>query len=149
MLRRKHYPSKRNQVPAHLTLFHHLPPSLLSELDGRLKAEVRIAPRPFASMGEPMLLDTGVILRVRSDALAALRERLAEAFTGMLVPQDAANWRPHVTIQNKANPAEAKRLHAQMTADFHRSRPLSLTGFATHFYRDGPWELIARYRFSG
>ena len=35
-LRRTHYPPERNQVPAHLTLFRHLPPSVGPELDGRL-----------------------------------------------------------------------------------------------------------------
>ncbi|HKT76092.1 MAG TPA: 2'-5' RNA ligase family protein, partial [Sphingobium sp.] len=35
--RRAHFPADRNVVPAHVTLFHHLPPSLLPELAGRMK----------------------------------------------------------------------------------------------------------------
>lgn len=76
-LRRIHFPAARNVVPAHITLFHHLPPSLLPELDSRLAAETRSAPRPAATIGEPLLLDRGVALRVRSDELMAIRERLA------------------------------------------------------------------------
>jgi 2'-5' RNA ligase superfamily len=148
-LRRTHFPIERNQLPAHMTLFRHLPPSLLPELDARLKTEIRTMHRPVASIGEPMLLGRGVALRVRCVALEALRERLADAFAGMLTPQDEANWRPHVTIQNKAEPAEARRLHAQLAEDFRHPRPLFLTGLATHFYRGGPWEQIARYRFAG
>ena len=148
-LRRTHFPIERNQLPAHLTLFHHLPPSLLPELDARLKTEMRAIRRPEASIGEPMLLGRGVALCVRCEALEALRERLAEAFVGMLTPQDEAGWRPHVTIQNKVEPAEAKRLHGQLTEDFRHPRPLFLAGLATHYYRGGPWELIARYRFAG
>lgn len=148
-LRRTHFPVERNQLPAHLTLFHHLPPSLLPELDGRLKAEVRAMRRPSATIGDAMLLGRGVALRVRCEMLEALRERLAETFTGSLTPQDAARWRPHVTIQNKAEPAEAKTLHARLTADFQHARPLFLAGIATHFYRGGPWEPIARYPFAG
>ncbi len=31
-LRRRHYPAERNQVPAHLTMFHALPPSAEGEV---------------------------------------------------------------------------------------------------------------------
>ncbi|WBO24106.1 2'-5' RNA ligase family protein [Sphingomonas abietis] len=148
-LRQTHFPAERNQLPAHLTLFHHLPPSLLPELDRRLRAETRTLRRPEASIGEPMMLGRGVALRVRCGALEALRERLAEAFVGLLTPQDSAGWRPHVTIQNKADPADAKALHRQMEQEFRDPRPLLLTGVATFFYRGGPWEPVARYRFAG
>ena len=148
-LRRTHFPVERNQLPAHLTLFHHLPPSLLPELDARLKAEVRAMARPEASIGEPMLLGRGVALRVRCATLEALRADLADAFAGMLTPQDEAGWRPHVTIQNKVEPAEARRLHIQLADDFRQPRPLVFVGLATHYYRGGPWEPIARYRFAG
>ena len=36
-LRRAHYPPERNRVPAHLTLFRHLPPSVEGELGRRLE----------------------------------------------------------------------------------------------------------------
>ena len=42
-LRRAHYPPDRNRLPAHLTLFHHLPPSVETELVGRLRAATRAA----------------------------------------------------------------------------------------------------------
>jgi hypothetical protein len=148
-LRREHFPAERNQLPAHLMLFHHLPPSLLPELDTRLKVETRALRRPEASIGEAMLLGRGVALRVRCRALEVLREGLVDAFTGMLTPQDAAGWRPHVTIQNKVEPAEAKALHRRMAVEYGDTRPLTLTGVATYFYRGGPWEPIARYRFAG
>ena len=35
-LRRSHYPAERNQVPAHLTMFHALPPSAEAEVRARL-----------------------------------------------------------------------------------------------------------------
>ena len=40
-LRRAHFPPARNQLPAHLTLFHHLPPSIEGELGARLGTETR------------------------------------------------------------------------------------------------------------
>lgn len=146
-LRRAHYPPERNVVAAHLTLFHHLPPSLVPELSDRLRAEVRSTRRPPAMIGEPLLLDRGVALRVRSEALMATRVRLAEAFAGLLTLQDAAAWRPHVTIQNKVEPAVARRLHARLEAELPRFRPLVIAGLASFSYRDGLWELIHRHRF--
>ncbi len=148
-LRRAHFPPERNQIAAHLTLFHHLPPSLLPELDMRLKAATRGVKRPDAAIVEPMSLGRGVALRVRCDALVRIRTDLVEAFQGMLTPQDQAGWRPHVTIQNKVDPAAARALLATLTADPTIARPLAITGIATHYYRGGPWEPIARYRFAG
>lgn len=147
-MRRTHFPVERNVAPAHLTLFQHLPPSLLGELDSRLLAETRTAPRPAATIGWPMLLEQGVALRVVSDQLMAIRERLAEAFENALIPQDAAPWRPHVTIQNKVDPLSARRLHAELMSVLGPSRRLDIAGLATFYYRGGPWEPIARYRFS-
>ena len=148
-LRREHFPADRNQVPAHITMFHHLPPSLLGELDSRLRAEVRCTKRPTATIGDPMLFGHGVALRVRCLALDAIRERLVKAFMGMLMPQDVAAWRSHVTIQNKVEPAVARRLHAELMEAIPHPRPLRIAGLATFHYRGGPWEPIARYRFAG
>ncbi|WP_454883626.1 2'-5' RNA ligase family protein [Sphingomonas oryzagri] len=148
-LRRVHFPVERNVLPAHLTLFHHLPPGLLPELDMRLKAATRGISRPSATIGEPMLLGRGVALRVRCAPLETLRRDLAGIFAGSLTPQDAAGWRPHVTIQNKADASAARALHAELSTEFVELRALVLTGLATHFYRGGPWEPIGRYRFAG
>ena len=146
-LRRAHFPPERNRLAAHLTLFHHLPPSLLGELDRRLRTAAR-GPRPGASVDRVMMLGRGVAFGVRSEGLAAIRADLAAAFAAMLTPQDAAGWRPHVTVQNKVEPRAAKALHAALSAGF-AARPIGIVGLATHWYRGGPWEGIAEYRFSG
>jgi hypothetical protein len=148
-LRRTHFPPDRNVVPAHLTLFHHLPPSLLPELDSRLRAETRQIRRPAALIGDPQFLGGGVALRVRSEELIAIRARLSEAFDGLLTPQDAAGWRPHVTVQNKVESGVARRLHGDLLGRFEQLKPLDIAGLATFYYRGGPWEPIARYRFAG
>jgi hypothetical protein len=146
-LRRAHFPPERNVLAAHCTLFHHLPPSLLPELDHRLKEGMRGVPQGEATIGPLMSLGRGVALRLRSPALETLRADLAEAFAGSLTLQDAAGWRPHVTIQNKVDPAVAKRLIAQLAPEWDRPKPIAITGIASFFYRGGPWEPIARYRF--
>ncbi|USI73000.1 2'-5' RNA ligase family protein [Sphingomonas morindae] len=144
-LRRAHFPPERNHLSAHLTLFHHLPPSLADELDGRLR-RATAAPRPAATIGPPWSLGRGVALRVASDGLAAIRADLAEAFADVLLPQDRAGWRPHVTVQNKVDPAIARALAATLGEDAW-PRPLAIAALASWWYRGGPWEPIARYRF--
>lgn len=145
-LRRAHFPPERNILSAHLTMFHHLPPSLAGELRRRLAAETRGRPRPGARLAGLMNLGGGVAFRVESEDLAAIRARLADAFGGMLTPQDQAGWRAHVTVQNKVPAAVARETMTLIGRDF-RPRCVAITGLAAWFYRDGPWEPIARWRF--
>lgn len=146
-LRRAHYPVERNILPAHLTLFHHLPPSSLDEIRRLLMAEARTTARPAARVARLLSLGRGVALGVESGGLAAVRGRIAEALEGLLTPQDRAAWRPHITIQNKVSPGEARALLLALGRDF-RPRPIGITGLAAWWYRDGTWEPIAAYKFS-
>ena len=145
-LRRRYFPPERNQLTAHLTLFHHLPPSLKPELKLRL-AEAARAARPHAIAGGVISLGRGVAIRVDSPQLRAIRADLAHAFAGLLVPQDAAGWRPHVTIQNKVAPAEARALHTMLEQGFE-PRPLAIIGLAAWWYRGGPWSPMSRHLFA-
>ena len=134
-------------MPAHLTLFRHLPPSLEGELGRRLAAYTATAP-PAAQLGGVIDLGAGTALRVDSEELEDIRQDLAEAFRGMLTPQDMAPWRGHVTIQNKVEPREARRLQASLRATF-RPRPLAIRGLASWRYLGGPWEPIRSHVFRG
>jgi hypothetical protein len=144
-LRRAHFPPDRNYLAAHLTLFHHLAPSLLRETADRLgRLAVESAPR--ARLAGLMNLGRGTAVRIDSPELVAMREALADAFRTMLTPQDQAGWRPHVTIQNKVDPAVAKALQQRLPADdFHR--PVRIAALALWHYRGGPWELVSRHPF--
>jgi hypothetical protein len=93
-----------------------------------------------------MNLGGGVALRVESPELAAIRDGLADAFAGLLTPQDRAGWRGHVTVQNKVSGAVARETLALLQHDF-RPRPMLITGLAAWFYRGGPWEPLGRWRF--
>lgn len=146
-LRRAHFPAERNLVPAHITLFHHLPPSALAEVALRLK-RLCAGPPPGARLAEVMLLGRGVAYRVESPELMAMREELAEAFAGLLSSQDRGRPRFHVTVQNKAEPAEAKALATELRRGFH-PRPLAIVGLAAWHYRGGPWELAMKASFRG
>ena len=145
-LRRAHFPPERNLVPAHVTLFHQLAPSLEAELRRRLSAATRGVPAPEARLAGVLFLGQGVAYRIDSPGLAIIRAELADAFGGMLIPQDRAGWRAHVTIQNKAAPATAKALFDHLSGDF-RPRPIAVAGLAAWRYRGGPWEALSRHMF--
>ena len=90
----------------------------------------------------------GTALRVDSEELEDIRHDLAEAFRGLLIPQDQAPWRPHVTIQNKVEPKEARRLQQQLRATLE-PRPLAIKGLASWRYLGGLWEPIRSHMFRG
>jgi hypothetical protein len=146
-LRRSHYPPERNQVPAHLTIFHALPPSAEREARSRL-ALLSNAKRPRATIEGLMDLGGGVAYRIVSPELDRIRDELADALHGLLGAQDNTGWRPHITIQNKVPPKVARALIASLERDFAQ-RPLAIAGLALYRYLGGPWERVALYPFRG
>jgi hypothetical protein len=146
-LRRAHYPAERNRVPAHLTMFHALPPSAEGDVRRSLSRLALESP-PRASIEGLMDLGGGVAFRVVSPELDRIRDDLADDFHGLLGAQDAGGWRPHVTIQNKVPPKDARALLARLDLEF-RSRPLAIAGMGLHRYAGGAWERLAAYPFRG
>lgn len=146
-LRRKHFPPERNRLPAHLTMFHALPPSAQDEVRTAL-AGLSHAPPPRATVAGLLNLGGGVAFRIHAPMLEEMRAELAERFHGLLTSQDGAGWRPHVTIQNKVEPAVARKLHAALSSGFE-PRPLAIAGLALHEYLGGPWAPLGRWPFRG
>ena len=129
-LRRAHYPRERNQVRAHLTMFHALPPSAEGEVRARLAQIVR-RPAPIAMIAGLMDLGGGVAFRIVSPDLDRIRAELADGLHGLLSAQDSGGWRPHVTVQNKVAPKAARALKDLLEQQF-RTRPLSISGIGLH-----------------
>jgi hypothetical protein len=144
-LRRRHYPPERNRVPAHLTLFRTLPPSAEAEVRRSLRRQAEAA-APLAEISGVMDLDSGVALRVSSHELDKIRGELAEEFHGLLTAQDIGLWTAHVTIQNKAEPREARALLRHMRSRFE-PRPLEIAGLQLIRYVEGEWEPLGAWRF--
>lgn len=146
-LRRVHYPADRNRLPAHLTMFHALPPSAEGEARSAL-SRFGAEPSPRASIEGLIDLGGGVAFRVVSEDLDRIRRDLAARFHGLLGAQDSGGWRPHITIQNKVPPKEARALKADLERAF-RPRRLGIGGLGLHRYVGGPWESLATYSFRG
>ncbi|HVF83348.1 MAG TPA: 2'-5' RNA ligase family protein [Sphingomicrobium sp.] len=145
--RRAYFPPARNQLSAHLTMFHALPPSAEAEAR-RVLAQLAAAAPPKALLAGLMNLGRGVAYRVTSEELDAIRAEIASRFHGNLSAQDAQGWRPHVTIMNKADSSQAKSLLKELTISFE-PRPLVIAGLALHRYLGGPWEKLGQWSFRG
>ncbi len=146
-LRRDYYPPERNQLPAHLSLFRHLPPGLGSELKRELGNFAR-GPRPQARVEGVMALAQGVAISVRSADLMAIWGELAARFTGLLMPVDQAEPRFHITVQNKVSTQVARETR-QILEESVTLRPLVIQGLACWRYMGGPWAPVGSYGFRG
>jgi hypothetical protein len=146
-LRRYHYPAERNQLAAHLTMFHTLPPSAEQEIR-HLLANVSAKPAPRTFVSGVMNLGGGVAFRIASDELDAIRSEIAERLSGLLTAQDRAGWSAHITIQNKVPARVARELIEALGSQFDR-RPIKISGLGLHRYLGGPWETLRTFPFRG
>jgi 2'-5' RNA ligase superfamily len=128
-------------------MFHALPPSAEGEVRSTLSRFASEAP-PRASIEGLLDLGGGVAFRIVSPDLDHIRRELGTHFHGLLGAQDIGGWRPHVTIQNKVPPRDARALVARLASDF-RPRPLAISGLGLHRYIGGPWDKLAVYAFRG
>ncbi|MBO0904638.1 2'-5' RNA ligase family protein [Jiella sonneratiae] len=145
-MRRRHFPAERNVVPAHLTLFHHLSGEKESDVAAVLSAVTRdVAPIPLVVSGL-RFLGRGTAFEIAAPRLASLRRDFADRWRDQLTPQDAAAFRPHVTIQNKVPAGEARATFEALRAGFE---PLEATGTGLLLwrYRGGPWEEAGAFPF--
>ncbi len=147
-LRRAHFPAGRNFIPAHVTLFHHLPGSELAAVRTRIKRLCgEFAPVPV-SVAAVQFTGNGVSYRLHAPLLDAIRDDLADAWATLLIPQDRNGFRPHVTIQNKAEAGAARQLHAQLAAAF-APWPTRIVALTVWRYLGGPWEALGQTALRG
>jgi len=146
-LRRHHFPPERNQLSAHLTMFHALPPFAEGEARQAL-ASLSTEPAPRAFISSVMHLGGGVAFRIASDELDRMRGYIADRFHGLLTTQDAGGWSAHVTVQNKVSPRVARALIDALGTAYDR-RPVRISGLGLHRYLGGPWETLRVYPFRG
>lgn len=147
-LRRRFFPPERNFIPAHLTLFHHLPGEREAQIAAHLRTVAQHAPPFTLDVTGPRSLGRGVAFALAGEALGALRGRLARDWADLLAPQDRQKFRPHVTVQNKVAPDAAWALHDALAQDF---TPFTVqgTGLLLWRYRGGPWEAAGTFPFGG
>lgn len=152
-LRRAHYPPERNHVPAHVTLFHALPPSALNEVHRLVARACAAAPPPAAQLAGVLDLGTGTAIAVHSPPLEALHADLAQALHGLLGLADESRPRFHITIQNKVSRSDARALQAALRGQF-AGRAFAFAGIDLHALQrlpegGGTWQADHQWSFRG
>ena len=144
--RRRYFPARLNRIPAHISLFHALPGEETPAIR-TLLAEAAAATAPFpVNVLDVQKLGRGVAYTLAAQPLTSLHARLRQAWLPWLTAQDRQGFRPHVVIQNKVDPAEARVLYEKLAAGF---RPYSVqaTGLLLWRYLGGPWSLEEQFLF--
>ena len=144
-LRRRHFPPDRLLVGAHVTLFHALPGDQEQRVREVLGRVAERPPFPVRVTGVRML-GRGVAYDLSAPEAAAVHAELATACRNALTRQDAQPFRPHVTVQNKVPPEQARKLHRQL-ADAFEPWAVTAVGLGLWRYVGGPWEPVATWRF--
>jgi len=147
-LRQAYFPAHRNFIPAHLTLFHHLPgfdsAAIASDLAATLGARTPVVLHATGLR----FLGRGVAYAFNAPDLTLLRNDLAARWGALLTPQDRQPFRPHITVQNKADPDEARRLKQRLETEF-QSFDVVGEGLLLWRYLGGPWEPLGDFPFGG
>ena len=136
-LRQAHFPPERNHLAAHVTLFHALPFDPSDDL-------TELALSADAVVSGVRSLGRGVALDLCCPPLVAVHRELQRRWSGRLTRQDEQGLRPHVTVQNKVDPAVARALHAELSAGFV-PWTARVTGLGLWRYLGGPWEPVATF----
>ena len=142
--RQAYFPPALNRIPAHLSLFHSLPGDATTR--HALAESAKAQPAFRMRMDGVRSMGRGVMYTFASPELMRLQRELAARFTPFLTPQDKQPLRPHVVVQNKVEPAEARLLLAQLQAGF-AGREVGAVGLDWWEYLGGPWRLLERIPF--
>jgi len=145
VLRRLHFPPERNQIPAHLTLFHTLPNDSnivrVLEFEAERQETFALAVTGVRSLGR------GVAYKLESATLSALHARLSQAFAEHLTAQDKQRLQPHIVVQNKVTAATAYELLLDLQQTLAPMQVQAL-GMDLWRYMGGPWELARTFPFA-
>ena len=140
------FPAGRTAVGAHVTLFHAVPGQLEPTVRADL-AEV-CARAPFTvAVTEVTALGRGAGYRLRAAGLDDVHAQLRRRWQADLTAQDRQGFRPHVTVQNKADVETARRTVAQLRAAFHPFE-VGAIGLDLWRYDGGPWTPLASVPFT-
>ena len=145
-LRRTYFPPERNFLAAHVTLFHHLPGENLREICRTITeicGRTEIFPLRFARW---RFLGKGSAMTIESEKLLELRAQFAELWHEDLTPQDRQKFQPHITVQNKVAPEEARQTFENLSAAW-QAKSGTAEGLTLWHYVAPRWKLADEFLF--
>jgi mannose-1-phosphate guanylyltransferase len=104
-LREQYFPKRLNKTPAHLTLFHALPHSHVTELKQGL-SQLSSSTKPFqVTTGGPFRMRKGVGVNVDAgyQNMKEVHSQLKSQWMPFLSEQDQGGFKPHWTVMNKVD----------------------------------------------
>ncbi|MGN6606268.1 MAG: 2'-5' RNA ligase family protein [Jatrophihabitans sp.] len=143
--RRALFPPGRTAVGAHVTLFHAVPGE--REPDVRADLAEVAGPSFDVLVARVQSLGRGAAYVLDSDELVRRHRELQRRWAPHLTAQDSQGFRPHITVQNKVTPAEARATVARLQAGF---QPFAVRaeGWSLWRYDGGPWTHLATIPFA-
>lgn len=145
-LRYRFFPSNRYVLPAHLTLFHAIPYTLLKDV-AQLLREATQQRAPQVQLSGLRFLGRGFAVAVDAPVLVRFHAQVRSALADELTPQDSRPLKPHITLQNKVDPEQARLDMAAAHQAFEPSA-CSVVSLCLWQYQGGPWSLLEAYPFS-
>ena len=145
-MRQTHFPPERNQIPAHLTLFHQLPET--RDVRASIEAVSHVQQVFSVDVTGLRSLGRGVAYTLASPVLLDVHRCLVSALEEYLIPQDRQRFSPHVVIQNKVTGDQARTLLGSLKAQFTPWNVQAL-GFDLWEYLGGPWRHSSFFTFEG
>lgn len=146
-LRQQHFPPERNFLAAHLTMFHHLLGEELAKIKSDLPEICSTIENFSLVFPSWRFLGKGAAINVEADELLKLRARLANIWRDWLTPQDRQKFQPHITVQNKVAPDEARRLFEKLAAE-HSFFNGESEGVTLWHYLGAEWKFEEEFLFT-
>ncbi|KUJ19255.1 uncharacterized protein LY89DRAFT_773438 [Mollisia scopiformis] len=150
-LRTRFFPSHRNYLSAHITLFHVLPAVHLPLYNTYL-TDIASREHDFTiGLKSPFLLGKkGVAINIASFKLRNLHEEILNGLQKNdveLTEQDKTRLRPHVTVQNKVGEEEARKTMDVLSAEWVEKAGKA-EGFSLWRYEiGGEWTFLRDFDF--
>jgi hypothetical protein len=141
---RKIYFPQGNAFNAHLSLFRLLPnePSIIDTVEAVSKQYHSM----LMQVKKPSFVGNGVAYEIECHELIQLHENLQQQWNAFLIPQDQEKLWPHITIQDKAAPEEAKELLQFLNENFD-AFTVQAIGLQLWEYRNGHSKLFRQFDF--
>jgi 2'-5' RNA ligase len=146
-LRQQYFPTERNFIPAHVTLFHALPGDQEIAVCHVLHTLCCQTSRISLHLPTLRFLGRGVAIEIHAPELLQLRQTLAASWSQWLTQQDKQSYRPHITIQNKVTSTEARQLYEQLVSEWQPVDGCG-EGLLLWRYQGGPWDLANEFLFN-
>lgn len=148
--RASHFPSERNFLSAHITLFHALPSLHGSDVEDILRGAAEQSGSISLTFARLVVAGSYVGVEVEAPEARALKRRLNTSFQVRGIPltrQDAQGLRPHVTLVNKGGREYALRAAQALRTEFS-SWQGEAEGLGLWRYEGGPWTFLKALPFA-